>query len=183
MGMSRILMYLDDVYCGNTEDVTGADEFYILGAITTADGSVRKPIVLPPITINDGQRYSYGGYAIFDYVIPDNAVLNVEFYCFDEDASRDASRYAQAFNVANQALALAPLGAYGAASSAVLNAVNTVIGLDQDDHLFQPYLQGFPIWQLRYGDNYYQSYIQGSNVSYYSDWSYQLRFRIARYAA
>lgn len=180
---SRILVHLDEVYCSDTEDVTGADEFYILGAITTADGSIRRPIVLSPISINDGQSYSYGGYAVFDAVVPDNAVLNVEFYCFDEDTARDASRYAQAFQVASQALAATPLNFYGAASSAVINAFNGVIGLDQDDQLYQPYLQGFPVWQQRYGDNYYQFFSTGSNIAYYSDWSYRLRFRVARYQA
>ena len=31
--MTRIRVELGDVFCGNTEDVTGADEFYLVGAV------------------------------------------------------------------------------------------------------------------------------------------------------
>lgn len=57
--MVRMKIELIDVYCRDTEDVTGADDFYLVGALV--GGGVTKPILTTPIKINDKQRKTFPG--------------------------------------------------------------------------------------------------------------------------
>lgn len=55
--MTRIRVELIDVYCKDTEDLTGADDFYLVGALV--GGGVTKAILTRPIKINDRERKSF----------------------------------------------------------------------------------------------------------------------------
>lgn len=51
----EILVELIEIQCGNTEDVTGADEFYILSAFTGGTIASANSAITRPIAINDGE--------------------------------------------------------------------------------------------------------------------------------
>lgn len=52
----RVRIELLDVYCHNTEDVTGADTFYLVGGVS--DGRQSQPVLTNRVWINDGQTRS-----------------------------------------------------------------------------------------------------------------------------
>ncbi len=52
----EILVELIGIQCGNTEDVTGADEFYVLSAFTGGTIANSNSALMRPISINDGQE-------------------------------------------------------------------------------------------------------------------------------
>lgn len=54
--MTKVKVELVDVYCRDTEDITGADDFYLVGGF--AGGQVSKAILTTPIKINDKQKKS-----------------------------------------------------------------------------------------------------------------------------
>ncbi|MBD1871314.1 hypothetical protein H6F95_29240 [Cyanobacteria bacterium FACHB-471] len=177
--MARMLVYLDEVICHNTEDITGADEFYVIGAITTTDGQHSKAVVTRPMSINDRQtlKFGPGGGYVFDTNVADNTILQIEMIAFDEDAAKNIERYDQARQLANQALTVTPVS-FGGASIA-LDAVRTLMQLDQDDEL-GTYRQPFHVWQMPQGCHFQQWNVHGGSTAF-SDWNYWVRFWVCRF--
>src|SRR4028118_539861 len=87
--MVRMKIELIDVVCGNTEDVTGADHFYLVGAL--AGGTVVKPILTKPIKINDKQRKTFpaGESVLFEGDVPQGQSVKGGIKAYDQDASGD----------------------------------------------------------------------------------------------
>ncbi|HEY9709459.1 MAG TPA: hypothetical protein V6D48_14745, partial [Oculatellaceae cyanobacterium] len=81
--MSRIRVVLENVTCYDTEDVTGADEFYLVGAIS--DGQQSSGVLTRPISVNDKQTKSFGigGGTVFDAEVPEDRILKVALMAFD----------------------------------------------------------------------------------------------------
>jgi hypothetical protein len=183
--MPRMRVVLEDVVCYDTEDVTGGDEFYVIGTVT--DGGTTKGVATRPITINNGQtkRFGIGGGTVFDADVPDNRIVKVGLVAFDEDANKDWSRQGdvvtQIAKSVSDGLKLIP-NPYTATAGAVLPfavaAFGGVMRLDQDDELGQ-HLREFPVWAVPKGEHVQVWAFRGGS-GWYSSWRYAVRYRVIK---
>ncbi|AFZ22086.1 hypothetical protein [Allocoleopsis franciscana] len=183
--MSRIRVVLENVTCYDTEDVTGADEFYLVGAIS--DGQQSSGVLTRPISVNDKQTKSFGigGGTVFDAEVPEDRILKVALVAFDEDAGKDWSNHGDTITKIGQAvssgLATIP-NPYTAGAAVILpfaiSAVGGVMSLDKDDELGQ-HLREFPVWSVPNGDHFQIWPFKGGG-GWYSSWRYAVRYRVIK---
>src|SRR5262245_36112357 len=90
--MAKIRMELVDVVCADPEDVTGPDEFSVVGAVY--DGKETRGVLTSPITIGAGQTkpFSAGQSVLYDGQLSDSATLRIGLTACDEDAAKDWSK-------------------------------------------------------------------------------------------
>ncbi|MBD1823117.1 hypothetical protein H6F51_11580 [Cyanobacteria bacterium FACHB-DQ100] len=183
--MPRIRVVLQDVTCYDTEDVTGADEFYLTGAVS--DGGNSAGVLTRPISVNDKQTKAFGigGGTIFDADVPENRILKVALIAFDEDSNKDWSKHGEVVTKIGQAvssgLATIP-NPYTAAAGTILpfaiSAIGGIMSLDQDDELGQ-HLREFPVWAIPNGESLQIWGFKGGG-GWYSSWRYAVRYRVIR---
>ncbi|HEY9877289.1 MAG TPA: hypothetical protein V6D29_02480 [Leptolyngbyaceae cyanobacterium] len=86
----RVRIELLDVYCHNTEDLTGADALYLVGGVS--DGRQSQPVLTHRIEINDGQtrQFDLGDRLIFDAEVPDHPLgyVHIGLTAWDEDTAK-----------------------------------------------------------------------------------------------
>ena len=182
--MVRMKIELVNVYCGNTEDVTGADEFYLVGAL--AGGTVVKPILTTPININDKQTKTFptGQTVILEGDVPQGQSVKGGIKAFDEDFGKDWAQYGSVVTGISGAVskALATFGGpQGATAGAILGAVTKGVDffskLDQDDLLGTTELEisaTGPAFEER-------SWLMKKTGSIgWSTWDYTVKYRIQR---
>lgn len=182
--MTKVRIELVDVYCGDTEDVTGADDFYLVGALVGAGQT--KAILTTPIKINDRQRKSFppDQCVLFDGDIPEGQSIKGGLKAFDEDAAKDWSKYGDTVNQisSNVSGALAGAGPEGAIASKILQVATMGVGLlaslDRDDLLGATELEISAVgpahevreWRMRKHDSFMG----------WSSWDYSVSYRISR---
>lgn len=178
--MSRIIVSIDEAICYDTEDVTGADELYVVGAIRTSSGQTSGGFVTRPISINTNEtrKFNFGGGIIFDKEVPDSSPLQIEMIVFDEDASKDVSRYDQARALVNQAVTAFPNPLF-AAASLPLDAIRTFMVLDQDDELGTNRNTMF-VGNVPRGWSFHQWNAKETGIGF-STWNYWIRYWIGRF--
>lgn len=183
--MARIKLILQDVTCYDTEDVTGADEFYLVGAIS--DGIETSPVLTKPISVNDNQTKSFGdgGATVFDKEVPNDRVLKIALVAFDEDAGKDWSKHGEMVtkigNTVSQGISSIPrpeAAAAGMILPFVIAGVGTLMQLDQDDELGK-YTYDIPVSSLPNGNHLQVWSFQGGG-GWWSSWKYAVRYRIIR---
>jgi len=132
--MPRVVVYLDEVRCHDTEDNTGEDEVYVIGAVKTSDNSTSEGFVTRPIGINDGKslKFGPGGGYVFDRQLPKNGLFQIEMIALDSDVAKDADDYKLAKNTIDKALAAVPNPRVATVGSLTLDAAETVVRLDKD---------------------------------------------------
>lgn len=179
----RVLVRIEEIRCIETEDFTGADEFYTLSAFTFGlpDGrQVVRTRTTPPISINSGVRKK--GTTILDVTVPHGTTFSGELMGLDEDVSKDWAKVDTLFAKAGDDAAAGMKGAggkKGGALGSLLKAAVGVIGgiatLDQDDILGNG---GFPDLTLR-SERTLTNTFPFDNSSYLgSDWNYKIRYSI-----
>jgi hypothetical protein len=142
---TRVIVEIEKVYCKNTEDNTGADEFYVVSALAERTTRQAKVSVKPPVSINDKQTKGYV-VRLFDAVVPQNSTLRGGVRAFDEDVAKDWKKVEPQAKKAADALAagLAAGGALAAQPELALAGgiiklafpvVSELIKLDEDDRL------------------------------------------------
>jgi hypothetical protein len=173
---------LIDVVCRDTEDVTGADEFYLVGAL--AGGTVVKPILTKPIDINDDQRKTFpaGESVLFEGDVPQGQSVKGGIKAYDEDAGKDWSDYhTRVLEITTAVVAvvsrMGPLAATAAAilAAAIVGASITVSS-DKDDLLGSTELEistTGPAFEER-------SWLMMEEGFGWSTWDYIVRYRITR---
>ena len=179
--MPRIMVYLDEARCQNTEDVSGADELYVLGAIKTNSAYTSGGFVTQPISINDGQnrKFGPGGGYVFDKTLSNSDVFQVEMAAFDEDASKSAADYQRARDTINRALAATPNPAASTVGSLTLDVVNRLIQLDKDDQLHAT-LKPFSVSQLPNGWSLHRWNFQEDGIGW-STWKYEILYWVGKF--
>jgi hypothetical protein len=175
--MKRVLLKLMSIKCNDTEDVTGADEFYISGVVS--DGETVCPVLTKPISINDGQRkfFGEGGKTIFDRTIPDDRILKVVLFAWDEDSQKDWSKYGEMVDKIGEIVSKGLLvlsNPYAASASAILplaiDAVGSIMNADNDDRLGK-LVADFPVWGIPSGCTSHTWPIHGGD-NWFSNWNY-----------
>lgn len=169
------------VECGNTEDVTGADEFYIVGALS--DGTNTKAALTTPIDINNGQTKSFQAAqrVIFDAYVPNGVTVRGGLKAFDEDYAKDWSQYGPMVEKIAAGVALGLTAAGYPTAGDILNygvkGFSFFAKLDQDDQLGKLELNVSPV-----GPNVEEKTWNFSKSDWtgWSSWSYKVRYRITR---
>lgn len=180
--MTKVKIELVDVYCGDTEDVTGADDFYLVGALV--GGGQTKAILTRPIKINDKQRKSFSpdDSVLFDGEIAEGQTIKGGLKAYDEDAAKDWGKHGATVQEisSNISSALGAVGPEGVIAGKILGIATAAVGilssLDRDDLLGATELEISSIgpsyevreWRMKEG---------GMG---WSTWDYSLRYRISR---
>ena len=183
---SHVTIELIDVYCGNTEDVTGKDEFYILGGVTvfdtntsTKDPSLATPILTKPVSINNRETKSLQ-YTAFDAQVKGTSVIYLEMAAYDEDVARDWSQYQTWVGIAGSAVSgivgIVGTPIAGVVVGAVIGALNQAIGWDEDDRL-GIHSHTLTVKDLKPGENIYQWRMVETGIGW-STWDYTVRYKI-----
>jgi hypothetical protein len=183
--MTRTIVALDWVYSHDTEDVTGPDEFYLLGGVS--DGGNTAAILTKPVSINDRQRRKFGdgGGVVFDADVPDDRVLKVAFMAFDEDANHDWSNHGgdvqQLAGTLATGLKAIP-NPYTAAAAVILpiavGAIGGIMSLDQDDMLGS-HSGDYPMWVVPEEPLVHIATIEGGG-GWWSSWQYTVQYRVLK---
>ncbi|MEW6493437.1 MAG: hypothetical protein AB1589_13170 [Cyanobacteriota bacterium] len=181
----QVRIELLDVKCGNTEDVTGADEFYIVGALS--DGTNTKAALTTPMDINDGQTKSFRAdqQVIFDAYVPNGVTVRGGLKAYDEDFAKDWSQYGPMVNQITTVVAAGLSAAGYATAGDILNygvkGFGFFASLDKDDELGKLELNVSPLgpnveektWRFRKTGSIWNPG--------YSTWDYTVRYRITRF--
>jgi hypothetical protein len=184
----QVRIELLDVKCGNTEDVTGADEFYIAGALS--DGNNTQAALTAPFDINDGQTRYFNPtqQVIFDAYVPEWATVRGGLKAFDEDFGKDWSHYGPVVNQMTDVVVAALAGSgdpYAVTASQILNygvkGFNFFAARDKDDELGKLELNipasGPNVEEKTW---HFQRKASWWNPGY-STWNYTVRYRITRF--
>ena len=91
--VSHLRIDLSRVHCGNTEDKSGADSLYIVGA--ASDGNKSQGVLTTPMHINDNQEKTFNPAQslVFDSDIDLSSSVKVGLRAYDEDFAKDWSNY------------------------------------------------------------------------------------------
>ncbi|MEH2420046.1 MAG: hypothetical protein V7K48_03615 [Nostoc sp.] len=195
--MTKVKVELIDVYCRDTEDVTGADDFYLVGGLV--GGKTTKAILTTPIKINDKQRKSFkpDQAILFEGEIPEGQSVKGGLKAYDEDftknwaeADRSKNRYGETVNWAkygetvkkiSSAIsgAIAATGSQEAVAGTILSAATTAEGildsLKKDDLLGSTELEISST-----GPSHEERAWKISTTAGWSTWDYTLTYRITR---
>ena len=152
-GNWRVRITLTTVRCYATEDNTGSDEFYGIGAfaanLPSGNQVGRGYIVGPAVSINSsllGTKKPLNK-VIFSEVVPEHTEINGTFTAYDEDVQKTWSTVRKDVNAAmdKAAKGAGTLGSKGALVEGIISAGMGVIDalalFDDDDTLGS---QGFP---------------------------------------
>ena len=184
----QVHIELLDVRCGNTEDVTGADEFYIVGALS--DSANTGAALTTPININDGQTKSFRAdqRVIFDAYVPNGVTVRGGLKAYDEDFAKDWSQYGPMVNQITTVV-VAGLQAtgdpYAVTAAQILNygvkGFGFFASLDKDDELGKLELNVSPL-----GPNVEEKtwrFLRTASIwnPGLSTWDYIVRYRITLY--
>jgi len=88
--MSHLDVKLVKVCCGDTENVTGGDRFYIVGALVVGAGDklVTKGVLTQPTSINDDQAVYFrpSEAVVLDGDVSSDSGLHLALSAFDQDS-------------------------------------------------------------------------------------------------
>jgi hypothetical protein len=182
--MPTVKVELIDVSCQDTEDVTGADDFYLVGALV--GGEVTKAILTHPIKINNKQTKTFRpeDSVLFEGDIPPGESIKGGLNAYDEDAGKDWDKYGDTVKSITDAVstALEVAGPKGAIAGKILSiatsGVGILAGLDKDDLLGSTELE-ISATGPAYEERAWKMSKEGSFMGY-SNWDYTLRYRISR---
>ncbi|MEH2375783.1 hypothetical protein [Nostoc sp.] len=181
--MTNVKVELIDVYCQDTEDVTGADDFYLIGGLV--GGQTTRGILTTPIKINDKQKKSFkpDQTVLFEGEIPQGQSVKGGLKAYDEDAAKDWAKYGETVKKISSAIsgAIAATGPQGAVAGTILSAVTTAGGilasLDKDDLLGSTELDISSTGPSHEERAWKMSKKSGTG---WSTWDYTLTYRISR---
>jgi hypothetical protein len=137
---TKVRVFLDSVLCAATEDVTGPDEFYLTGAIST-DPEHTKAVLTNPLTINsdEDKPFGVGGGLVWEADVDNSSWLKIALLGYDEDAAKDWEKNKEWVQEITDALVTALAAAGESKAATLVKLVPTIVGgifkLDQDDHL------------------------------------------------
>lgn len=186
--MPQVTIRLLEVVCSDTEDVTGADEFYVLGGIY--DGANSPAVLTKPININNGQRRPFPDpTTIYDRNISASATIRVALAAYDEDAEKDWAKYGEWITTLSDTLGTA-IGAIPTPQTRVAGTIipiatrafGKLVALDKDDQLGTLALD-LPVATLTTGSTDHSWVIKGrwgGGFLGFSTWEYVVRYRITR---
>ena len=202
--MKKVKIYVENVHCENTEDVTGADDFYLMGDVFVTSNEHNRGIAhgfqTKCVHINDHEnrkpnecRYheiikrnnfdnkpahkagTLNNGLIFEQEVQDWENIVLSLQGYDEDA---ANSWANATSNVS-AIAMAVMSCFEKLSalgpwSIAVSALAIIIGLDKDDKLGE---STFAVGHDRYG-TYKLSSWNFRHGNWWSGWNYTVDLRV-----
>jgi hypothetical protein len=180
----RVRVELLDVQCGNTEDVTGPDEFYLVGAFE--QGGKAKSVLTRPFDINDGQTQTFPASekVVFDGDVPLKQSISGGLIAYDEDYAKD---WAKQKEMAKKITDGVSAGASSADNKNVRTAGtvlkiayeiwNVIASLDQDDELGRTEIN---VAAAGPAEETIAWKFERKDPTGFSSWEYTVRYRITR---
>jgi hypothetical protein len=182
----RVRIELDHVRCSDTEDVTGADEFYAIGAGADRFSGANNTLLSKPFNINNGQTKDFpvesSQRVIFEGTVDAASTIVAGVKFLDEDANHDWSKYGSMVTDLSGKVStgLALLGPYGKGAGAVLTTVTQAAGLimslDQDDLLGDITIE-LPVSKFPIGTSLYPLTVRGGG-GWWSSWNYIVYYKV-----
>lgn len=182
----HVRIELDSARCRDTEDVTGADEFFALGAGADRLSGVSCAVLSKPFRLNNGQVKQFPAAAnervVFDGTVDAASTIAIGLKFYDEDANHDWSKHGPMITALTTKVAagLALIPSYGTVAGAVLTTVTQGIGLimslDKDDLLANVALE-LPVADLPMGTSFRSIPVKGGSNSW-SNWNYLVQLRV-----
>lgn len=183
----QVKIELINVYCADTEDVTGADEFYIVGALTDGTQANTKAALTSPISINNGQTKTFPAsqQVLFNGYVAQGTTIRGGLKAYDEDWAHDWAKYEPWAKTIKDAVVTglnASANPKAVAAATILDwgfkGFSAISYLDKDDLLGKIELNVSPI-----GPNVEEKSWKFSRSDWtgYSSWNYTVRYRITRY--
>lgn len=182
--MTKVRIELMDVDCKDTEDVTGADDFYLVGALV--GGEQTQAILTHPIKINDNQTKEFRSEdcLLFEGEIPEGESVKGGLKAYDEDAGKDWAKYGDTVKKISSTVSTVLVGAgpKGIIAGQILQKATSGIGIlasfDKDDELGATELEisatgpanEIREWKMSKADSFMG----------WSSWDYTVRYRISR---
>ena len=181
----RVRYIIDSVQSTDTEDVSGADEFYTLGtlAVQKPNGTKvsRSFLSAPPTDVNDhaGEIHQLG-YVMFDEVVPANAEIYGQMAAFDEDCAKDwavvgASVMATANTTAATISSLTGQAYVSGIVGAATGILNVFMSGDKDDVLGNSGLMSVTANGVKSSAATLHMFKYGS---WYSNWNYFIKYHV-----
>ncbi|MEH2455910.1 hypothetical protein [Nostoc sp.] len=182
--MTKVKVELVDVYCQDTEDVTGADDFYLVGGLV--GGAITKGILTTPIKINDKQKkfFKPGQTVLFEGEIPQGQSIKGGLKAYDEDAAKDWAKYGQTVQEITNAIsgALAVVSPPEAVAETILSVATKGVGIlnsiNKDDLLGATELE-ISFTEPSHEERAWKMSKKQDSRSW-SSWDYTLNYRIIR---
>lgn len=182
---TTVRVSLDSVLCTDTEDWTGADDFYIAGAIVnTLDGEqVGEPqaVLTKPLHINSDQdmEFGVGGGVVFERRIDTRSWLKIGLVCWDEDAGKDWDQYKALYDAVAKGIVTGVTAAISPAAGTIAEIAAKVVAeaikADADDRLGD-IAADLTISQLEPGRNHEVAVIEGNRLGGHH--RYMVRYHI-----
>jgi hypothetical protein len=180
----RVRIELVEVHCGNTEDVMGADHFYVVSALSGGAKDNSNSAITKPIKINDKQtkRFPDDQRVMFDAKVPAKGKIVGGMKAYDEDYAKDWKKQKAAAGKATKAIAglVGFAGPNGKTAGAVLLAAFEVYSglasMDRDDHLGTIVLN-IPADGPANENKKWRMKVRGIGIS---TWDYTVTYRIVR---
>lgn len=192
----RVSVRLLDVTAHDTEDTTGADEFYLLGGVHAGDQVSQLNTAPIPVNDNDSDYrepvVGRQGITAFSADVPGDYPFGLYLHAFDEDAGTDWAKISlHGDRVRDELIKAAatfkdPRAVQGAAVASVAWEVIDMAGAnDKDDDLgtWSHVRPGHPglVADLGLGTRVYEANFEGSTwfgIADISDWSYTVRYEV-----
>ncbi|MEU5023848.1 hypothetical protein [Streptomyces milbemycinicus] len=196
----RVMIALTFVHCRDTEDITGADEFYVAGGAGTGllSDSKSKAILTEPFDINSPEKRILSGkeYVIFDdnVHVDDFVEIGLEFRDADFSEKDFDAKYVALVSALTAAIGTAvgslATPAVGAVAGAILAAtppalVKVLATIDKDDTLgtvqkrvnVADYRDGRHAFTWKFS-NKNPNITEEAENSAWSDWDYEVGYVI-----
>ena len=188
--MTRIRIELMRVHCGNTEDASGADHLYVVGALS--DGITSRGALTSPMRINDNQEKEFAPAqrVLFDADVEPDAIVRGGLKAFDEDFGKDWAKYGDVVNKISDQVSQGlkstndpRVVAAGEILGYATKAFGFFASLDKDDQLGTTELnvsaQGPSVEELPWKFSKKGSFLNPG----ISTWNYTIVYRITRESA
>jgi hypothetical protein len=182
----RVRVELDRVTCHDTEDVTGGDEFYAMGAGADRFSGKNQVLLSKPFSINDGQTKNFPVESVqrvlFEGTVDAASTVMFAVRFYDEDSNKDWTKHQSMVTNLSKGVSsgLALLGPKGIAAGAVLTvltqSVGLIMSLDKDDLLGEARREFF-VGSLPIGTTVHTITLKGGSTRW-SNWSYLVSFKI-----
>jgi hypothetical protein len=177
----NVRIELLDIRCNDTEDVTGADEFFLVAAMS--DGRQTRGLVTRPIDIDAGQKRTFAKdqRLFFEGNVPRGRTVKGGLIAYDEDYAKDWSKQKDMAKAITDGVAgiVAAAGEVRAAAilEAAYHAWDRIASLDTDDVLGRVELN---VPAAGPSGEVLEWEFQRDDPTGYSGWSYTLRYKVTR---
>lgn len=179
--MPQVQVKLVNIHCKDTEDVTGADHFYLVGGVMAGDA--RCGVLTTPFSINDDQtkKFPESEHLLFNAEVSKGDTLFIGLAAYDEDAGKTWEGQKEVVTkIADKIGAYAHQGGPKVAIAGhivqqSIRILGGIMSLDKDD-LLGEYKIAIPVADLKPSTEQKWHFFEGSVG--WSSWDYVLTYRI-----